>query len=107
MKKLKFVVIGDKTYTTDDIKTLILTRDDAVKNALVRIYDYQTSQEKLSQNTIENNKVGFSGADGHILSSFAEFYKTRNYLSDKQIQFARKRLVKYSSQILRIMSNQQ
>ncbi len=107
MKKVNTVEVKGKIYTEADIRTLILTNDQAVKNALVRIYDYQTLQEKLADDTIENNGVGFSGADGRIMSDFAKFYKQNKYLSPKQIGFARKRLVKYSGQILRIMAKAQ
>ena len=107
MKKITSVTVNDKTYTVDSIKKLILTRDDAVKRALLTLYNFQTSQEQVSQHTIENNNVGFSGADSEILSNISEFYKRTNYMSEKQINLCRKRLVKYSSQLLRIMSNQQ
>ena len=39
---------------------------------------------------------------GRLMSSMAEFYLSRNYLSEKQLYLVRKRLVKYSGQLARI-----
>lgn len=45
--------------------------------ALVRIYDFQTSDEKEMGDTYYANNVGFSGADGGFLTSLAKQWKEK------------------------------
>jgi len=95
----KYVEIDGTRWTPALIKERISTSDLAVKKALLRIYDWQTEDEKFIQETRESNGVGFNGVDSEILSSFAEQLKTKGWLSPKQIALARKKLTKYSRQI--------
>lgn len=91
-----------KTWTKEEIKDLILKNDEMVKRSIIKLYDYQTEYEKVSGETHEFNGVGFNGADSVILSSFAEFIKKTNFLTKKQTEIARKKLVKYSTQLTKI-----
>lgn len=67
--------------------------------ALVRIYELQTSDEQASGHTREYNEVGFSGVDGEILSSFAEQYKEKGFLSKKQMDILFGKMPKYWRQL--------
>lgn len=101
--KIKTVVKNGKEWNKKDIQNLLLKNDKAVKRALILIYSFQTETEKSTENTIEENGVGFSGADANILSSFAKQLKTKSYLSPKQLEITRKRIIKYAGQILNYM----
>jgi len=91
-----------KTYTKEDIKQLLSENDHAVMRAVVAIWQYQTSHEKLHMHTNEHNLVGFSAFDANILSSFAEQIGRGRSLSIKQLAVARRRMMKYVGQLARI-----
>lgn len=91
-----------RVWTVEEIKTLVLTNDKMVAHSVVVLYDRQTTSEQAAQETHERNGVGFNGVDAAILSSFAEFYKSRGYLSPKQTAIARKKLPKYARQLTAI-----
>lgn len=94
-----------KVWTIEEIKELVLTNDKMVVRSVVVLYEQQTASEQASHETCERNGVGFNGVDAPIMSSFAEFYKERGYLSNKQIAIARKKLVKYSHQLVTIANS--
>ncbi len=94
-----------KVWTIEEIKELILTNDKMVAHSVVVLYERQTASEQASHETSERNGEGFNGVDAGILSSFAEFYKARGYLSAKQTAIVRKKLVKYSRQLVTIANS--
>lgn len=107
-KKLpKQVIIKGVIWTPDTIKAKLQTSDQAVKNALLRLYGWQTADEQQEGATREQNGKGFNGADSEILSSFSEQLKTKGWLSQKQIAIARKRVLKYTRQIFTYMADTQ
>jgi len=79
---------------------LLNTNDKAVWRAVHRIYQRQTEAEKAVGDTCVYNGVGFSGADAQILSSLAQFYEKNHYLTMKQTVIARKKMKKYTRQLL-------
>lgn len=91
-----------KVWTVEEIRENILTKEAWTIRGLIAIYNYQTQAEKQIRDTVEWNGVGFNGVDGRLMSSMAEFYLSRNYLSEKQLYLVRKRLVKYAGQLARI-----
>jgi hypothetical protein len=107
LKVIKQVDVNGKIWTKEDIKNLILTRDDAVIRVLMHLHGFQTSYEQQAETTEEHNQVGFTGPDGEFLTGVGNFYLKRGFLTPKQIKAVRPRLVKYSTQILRIMANKQ
>ena len=94
-----------KVWTIEEIKELILTNDKMVARSVLVLYERQTASEQACHETSERNGEGFNGVDAGILSSFAEFYRERGYLSVKQTAIARKKLVKYSRQLVTIANN--
>ncbi len=65
-----------------------------------RIYEYQTASEQASGSTRDHNNVGFSGADGEILSSFAEQINSGRFVgSPKQMKILFKKMPKYAKQL--------
>ena len=94
-------------YKTKDslvkaLKEQLATRDNQAIKGLLTIYSYQTNEEQDNGYTKEYNGVGFSGFDSEILSSFAEQYKAKGWLSPKQMMFVKKYIPKYARQILEI-----
>jgi hypothetical protein len=80
-----------------------LRKSDAwLLRGLMVIYGFQTESEKAAQQTAEDNGMGFNGLDAEILSSFAEQYQRRGFLTPKQIDLARRKMVKYAGQLLKV-----
>jgi len=74
----------------------------AVKG-LVTIYKYQTADEQSCGDTMEHNGVGFTGADGEILSSFAKQVNAKRFAgSPKQLDILFKKMPKYAIQLDKI-----
>ena len=88
-----------KKAIRDYLKNQLKTNEAWAKHALLRIYEYQTMEEKETQETRLNNYVGFTGADAMILTSFTEQLKTRGYLSPKQMSVLYHKIPKYWNQI--------
>jgi len=84
------------------IQDLLDRNDLAVCRALLVIFERQTADEQSYDMTRERNLVGFSGVDAEICSSFAKQYKSRGFLSPKQMVIARKKMKKYWKQLAEI-----
>lgn len=83
------------------IKNAITTKRDRAIKALLRIYEYQTEDEK-AYGTVDNlNGVGFAGTDAEILTSFCKQYEKRKSLTDKQMSILFKKIGKYAGQLTR------
>lgn len=95
-----------KAWTVEEIKNILNKYDDQVGKALIKLYTYQTVDEKQEHATKEHNNVGFNAADAPILTSFAEFYQKRGFLSQKQLIIARKKIMKYAGQLCNIVNQE-
>lgn len=84
------------------VKEKLSTSPVWAKQALLRIYELQTSDEQRMQGTIYHNGVGFTGTDGRILTSFAKQLLKTGYLSDKQMQLLMKKMPKYWIQVVKV-----
>ena len=72
------------------------------KHALLKIFEFQTAEEQDSEHTYFHNGVGFTGADGEILTSFAKQLQRKGFLSPKQMALVFKKMPKYWKQVLTI-----
>jgi len=70
------------------------------------IYNKQTSFEKSAGETTEHNGIGFNGVDAKYLSWVATYLKSGRHLSGAHIEKTLKRMLKYSGQLARIVSNE-
>jgi hypothetical protein len=77
-------------------------------HALVTIANQQTTEEQISDRTIQHNGVGFGANDGDILMSFAKqviawnaetVHKYATPLSARQVELLKKRIGKYARQL--------
>lgn len=108
-KKLKKTEALDKNgrlWNKEAIQNLLLTNDDAVYKAMLRIYARQTEDEKQVMETRDWNAVGFTGVDGNIMSSFVESYKRYGRLTEKQMKIARNKMKKYWRQLLDVIRSE-
>ena len=91
-----------KKERTAFIKAKLATSKVWAINALMKIYEFQTEEEQKFHTTVFHNKVGFTGADAEILTSFAQHYEKRKFLSPKQLVILQKKMKKYHNQILKV-----
>lgn len=91
-----------KTWTPDQIVEALNRSEAFVGRAVYALYERQTRDEQDAGVTVHHNKVGFSGCDAEILSSFARFWKKTGFLTPKQVALARKKLPKYRKQLAAI-----
>lgn len=96
------MLTATKTWTKDEILSLIKTNDKMVIRSVLKLYDYQTDREKLNMSTGEENGVGFNKYDSPFLTSIAQQIKKNYQLTTKQINVVRKKLLKYAGQLTRI-----
>lgn len=83
----------------ESIIALLDKNDEAVRRALVLIYENQTDTEKFHHSTKILNNQGFNKNDAQLLTKFAEWYKEKSWLSPKQLAVTRKRIKKYWRQL--------
>lgn len=113
------VVMGKKTELSEsflleatikkgDISSIFLNnsmpflRDMAMVKSLLYLYDRQTNDEQISHSTNHHNNMGFTGVDANILSSFAKQVVQKSWLSDKQMDILRRKIIKYAGQMARV-----
>lgn len=89
----------EEARQTMDVTTSLLQTDEGVVGALIALYRLQTPDEQNSRGTYIQNCMGFNAIDAGIMSSFAEQYLSRQYLSGKQLALAKAKLLKYRVQI--------
>jgi len=101
--------------TTEQAKLMVrenIAQDDTwLIRGILALYARQTQDEKDSESTEHDNKMGFNGFDAEILSSFSkqilawQAQAVKQYaspLSAKQVSLARKKMGKYAGQLARI-----
>lgn len=81
------------------IKMKLSTNAVWAKAAMLKVYDKQTEDEKVSETTKHLNRVGFSGVDAELLSSFSKQMHSRGFLTAKQMRYVFKKMPKYWEQI--------
>lgn len=102
--KIKSVTYNGQTYTKDSIKEKLSSDDRWLHRAILAIYAGQTSQEQNSGETVEDNGIGFSGADSYVMSIYAKMIMNGQRLYAGQLAKARKTMPKYAGQLLGIIS---
>jgi hypothetical protein len=83
------------------LQDLLGRSDEACKRALLVVFANQTATEQQCEGTFEDNGIGFTGVDGHILSSFAKQLNRFGKLSEKQMVILRKKMPRYWRQLWR------
>ena len=78
-------------WTKEKIIELLSTNDKAVGRALLRLYQNQTTDERIAKDVKYTNNKGFRPCHARIGVEMAEFFKARGYLSPKQAAYWRVR----------------
>lgn len=88
-----------RIWKQEEIKQLILSNDKMVYRSLQILYSFQTADEKSYKDTTERNGKGFNSVDAEFMSSCANFYQKNGYLTNRQKEIVRKKLIKYTRQL--------
>ena len=96
----------EKVWTKPEIIKLIQTNDRVLYKALKTLYNEQSESEQEDSETIESNGSGFNKVDAEFMSGIVKFLDERGFLTDKQKEVTRKKLVKYAGQLTRLANHQ-
>lgn len=92
--------MADNHSERDRLQTLIKTTDEWAIGALLKIYSFQTADEQYTGGTHHNNAMGFNTTDAEFMSSLSEQFLKKGSLSDKQIGYVKRIILKYIGQLM-------
>lgn len=90
------------SFTKKQIREKLETDDKWLIRGVMAIYDKQTADEARAEATKYHNGVGFNAGDGRWGASFAGFARRNGYLTTKQINYIRPKMLKYAGQLAKI-----
>lgn len=93
-------------WTVEEIKNLLKTDDLFVIRSLLKLYSYQTYEEKQSGETKMDNGVGFNGADANRLSKVSRDTLRTYTIGVGMVNFVRSKIMKYAKQLTRIANGE-
>ncbi len=100
---MKYSELKTKKEKVAFVKQMLASNPAWAVRGLLKIYEFQTEAEQRVGETTEDNGVGFSGCDAHILSSFADQIKNGRQMSAKQLAIIYKKMPRYSRQLVNIV----
>lgn len=86
-------------YTVQMIRTLLQQDEAFLYKALLLLFERQTQDEQDVLMTKHRNKVGFSAADGTLLSQYASIVQNTGKLRHDLLDHCRERMLKYAGQL--------
>lgn len=81
------------------IQGLLKENDEAVKHALVRLYECQEQDEMRDKKSVHENGIGFNKVDAYYLSKSAEKVIQGKQLSESELNACRWSVMKYWRQL--------
>jgi hypothetical protein len=91
-----------KTWTREEIETLVTTNDRAVERAMVSIWERQTADEQSTETTRHSNGVGFSGWTARSGTYYAGWVRSGRRLTGKHLDKARRIALHHAGQLTAI-----
>lgn len=82
-----------------NIADKITESDGYCIGALIALYHKQTTDEQQNQHTTYQNNAGFNAIDARFMSSVAEQYLSKGFVTEGQLKYVRKSLYKYANQL--------
>ena len=93
-------------YTEEQIVSILNTKPMAIERAILAIYNNQTPTEKSAGATLQDNGIGFSGADARMGTYMAQwFLKTGRPFSGKFKKRGKRMAHKYRKQLVMIANS--
>ena len=93
----------EKKWTKESVRALLEKSDKAVVRGLMRLYEFQSDTEQEREDAIARNKMGFNKPDARVLTNIAKWYESNGFLTPNQIRLVRKKILKYSGQLARLV----
>lgn len=90
---------GKDVWTPEAIRAMLLVDNRAVERALIALFNRQTEDEQVVDETRVLNRVGFSAADAKRLSKSAKWVISGHHIDGWFLKEARRRVLKYSRQL--------
>jgi hypothetical protein len=89
-------------WNKDNIRELLEQSNKAVLRGILVIHSLQTDSEQASHTTHIYNGVGWTGYDAEFMSSLADQIRDKGFLTEKQMVYARKRILRYAGQLAKV-----
>lgn len=89
-------------WTKEIIQEKLRSNNLWLERAIVALFKYQTAQEQMIEQAITENNVGFNKPDSRRLSYYAKWINSGRHLTGPHIEIARKKVLKYSGQLVQI-----
>lgn len=100
MAEAEFTKFTNQKQWKDYIQKLLYTNQKALLKALIVLYNYQETDEKILGVAIHENKVGFSKNDSEVLTKIAEKFVSGKKLTITEFYTVQSRVPKYWKQIM-------
>lgn len=91
-----------KKETIAHFKKMLYTDSRWAIRGLLRLYEYQTEDERELYTANKENGRGFNKVDAELLTAFAKRIKLGQQLSYKQLHVLHNRIGKYAKQLYEI-----
>lgn len=82
------------------LQCLMITNDDNLKKCILKVYEFQTYEEKRGYVTKDENELGFNKVDAEEMSKIAEKLLRGEELTKGELAKARNKMLKYWRQIM-------
>jgi hypothetical protein len=89
------------------IEQLLSYDIDFASRQLLRLYEYQTTDEQQIENSVHQNKVGFNAADAPVLSLIAEAMRNGDRISAADQAEILSRMKKYAKQMVPLVRDEE
>jgi hypothetical protein len=93
------------SYTLELVRQKLSTNQKWVERAIIKLYEFQTAEEKQAGYTAELNGKGFNSCDAKTFTYYAEWLMSGKNLSGKHLDKAFQAIPKYSKQILECINS--
>ena len=88
-----------KIWTDKKIKEILKKDKNFCMRAMLKLFGYQTENEKRSERTISNNNVGFNSPDAKKLTCLCKTLQRNGSLNNYQMNIVYEKMQKYHKQI--------
>jgi len=90
-------------YTKDFLNQKLETDQRWLEKGILAIYNRQTQDEKIQEDTKYYNNMGFRSCDARLGSYYAKWILSGKHLSGRHLLRAKKIMKHYSGQLLRVI----
>ena len=82
------------------LQCMMITNDNNLKKCILKIYEFQTQEEKNGKVTKDENEFGFNKVDAEEMSQIAEKLLRGEELTKGELAKSRNKMLKYWRQIM-------